>query len=243
MKIGRVIDITGQNFGRLKVIGLSHIVRPKTGTSRAFWNCVCKCGSSVVMRGDGLKSGHAKSCGCQKIESAKSQLIDLTGKRFGRLVVIEKAHRRTNGTGFHWKCLCDCGSIAFPASQGLKSGRTKSCGCYHSDKLKSIRGESHHAWKGGTWSRELYDKSWNEELKEFIRNRDNRQCQYPDCDCSDIGKSSRLHVHHINRDKKNCNTYNLISLCNSHHATIEDDDRWIEYFYLITRDYENNYSG
>ena len=53
---------------------------------------------------------------------------DLTGQRFGRLLVIERAgsapdHHRL------WKCVCDCGKFTVVPSNSLKLGRTQSCGC------------------------------------------------------------------------------------------------------------------
>jgi hypothetical protein len=54
--------------------------------------------------------------------------IDLTGQRFGRLVVLEDAGRAKNGR-CKWLCLCDCGSKTVVIADNLKQGHTKSCGC------------------------------------------------------------------------------------------------------------------
>ena len=56
------------------------------------------------------------------------KLIDLTGQRFGRLVVLERARNSSQGTAM-WRCQCDCGNITVVRSYLLKKGRTKSCGC------------------------------------------------------------------------------------------------------------------
>lgn len=58
------IDITGQRFGRLTVINRAS-KRP-----RAYWNCLCDCGNSVVAAKHTLKIGHALSCGCLQRERA-----------------------------------------------------------------------------------------------------------------------------------------------------------------------------
>ena len=55
---------------------------------------------------------------------------DLTGKRFGRLVVTDRAgsnqhHKAT------WKCVCDCGNTKIIVGNSLLSGYTRSCGCLH----------------------------------------------------------------------------------------------------------------
>ena len=54
--------------------------------------------------------------------------IDLTGKRFGRLVVLRLAPKE-GGRERRWICRCDCGSETSPTSKNLKSGNTASCGC------------------------------------------------------------------------------------------------------------------
>ena len=58
-------------------------------------------------------------------------VIELIGKRFGRLVVIEKdsTSKRTK-----WICQCDCGNIKSIQQCHLKSGATVSCGCYQKEK-------------------------------------------------------------------------------------------------------------
>lgn len=59
-------------------------------------------------------------------------LIDLTGQRFGKLVVLQKGEPRItpNGTYFtRWLCQCDCGNTALVDTHKLRSGHTTSCGC------------------------------------------------------------------------------------------------------------------
>lgn len=55
------------------------------------------------------------------------KLIDLTGQRFGKLVVIDRAESRGKQT--MWNCLCDCGNKTVAFGGHLKDGHTKSCGC------------------------------------------------------------------------------------------------------------------
>lgn len=64
-----------------------------------------------------------------------SRLIDLTGMRFGRLVVLEKVHRDGITNAF-WKCKCDCGKETTVISKSLRNGGTTSCGCYRSEYWK-----------------------------------------------------------------------------------------------------------
>lgn len=53
---------------------------------------------------------------------------DFTGKRFGKLVVIEEAERSPNHIS-RWVCLCDCGNNVVVLSSNLVAKRTNSCGC------------------------------------------------------------------------------------------------------------------
>lgn len=77
------------------------------------------------------------------------KVIDLTGKRFGRLTVLYqidniisvKGVKRTN-----WHCICDCGTECNVAGDNLRKGNTKSCGCLrkekgHQAKFKDLTGQ------------------------------------------------------------------------------------------------------
>lgn len=82
-----------------------------------------------------------------------SKVRDLTGQRFGRLIVI--------GDGIHknwvhkWECKCDCGNVVFVATAHLTGGHTKSCGCLQKEntlKASFVHGKSkeriHKEWRG-----------------------------------------------------------------------------------------------
>lgn len=59
------------------------------------------------------------------------KLIDLTGQRFGRLTVLERAWTR-KGQLF-WRCRCECGAVCDVQGSSLRGGRTRSCGCLHDE--------------------------------------------------------------------------------------------------------------
>ena len=59
--------------------------------------------------------------------------IDLTGQKFHRLTVISRAPNRGRQT--MWFCICDCGNEKTVGASHLKSGHTKSCGCYNVEKV------------------------------------------------------------------------------------------------------------
>lgn len=69
------------------------------------------------------------------------RLKDMTGLRFGKLTVIEKAGNAKRG-GAIWRCKCDCGNEKNVRGADLRSGHTKSCGCIHSEGI-SIRNRKH----------------------------------------------------------------------------------------------------
>lgn len=63
--------------------------------------------------------------------------VDLTGKRFGRLVVIERAGYERNAVT--WRCICDCGNEITTTSYRLNSKQTTSCGCYQREQIAKMR--------------------------------------------------------------------------------------------------------
>ena len=59
-----------------------------------------------------------------------AELIDLKGRKFGRLVVLRQVPSMSASRNALWECVCECGTITTVLSRGLRKGRTKSCGCY-----------------------------------------------------------------------------------------------------------------
>lgn len=74
--------------------------------------------------------------------------IDLTGRRFGRLVVIREAGRTKDGK-VTWLCRCECGAETVVISNDLRSEKTKSCGCLSREQIVSLHtthGCKHEPW-------------------------------------------------------------------------------------------------
>ena len=59
--------------------------------------------------------------------------LDLAGKRFNKLLAIERVENQNHKT--MWKCLCDCGNETFVYTWNLTGNRVKSCGCLKNEKL------------------------------------------------------------------------------------------------------------
>lgn len=55
------------------------------------------------------------------------KLIDLTGQKYGKLTVVERVGSRKGSVT--WRCTCECGGEAIVASNCLRTGSTKTCGC------------------------------------------------------------------------------------------------------------------
>jgi len=93
----------------------------------------------------------------------------------------------------------------------------------HPESLERLRGENCHLWKGGI-SFEPYSKEFNTWVKKQIKIRDGNKCQNPHCK----NEGGRLHVHHIDYNKKNSDPFNLITLCNSCHSASNNNREYWE---------------
>ena len=129
----RTIDLLGQRFGQLTVIEKTN----KRKNGEIIWVCQCDCGNLTEVRGRNLRDGHTTSCGCKRKEAAynmgRATIHDLTGQRFGHLLVIENTNKKYT-TNYIWKCKCDCGNICEIPGAELVCGKIKSCGCQQYNK-------------------------------------------------------------------------------------------------------------
>lgn len=132
--MSKVLDLKGMTFGRLTVLEKA----PSTG-GQAEWICKCICGNITKVKGQHLRSGAIKSCGCYMRERvSQTKTVDLQGQRFGRLAVISYAGSK-NGRAV-WRCKCDCGNEVDVFSSYLRTGDTQSCGCLISKQEEFISG-------------------------------------------------------------------------------------------------------
>lgn len=70
---------------------------------------------------------------------------NLTGRRFGRLIAVERVGAR--GGSALWLCHCDCGNFVRVPARSLMSGNTRSCGCMHS-KMVADRNRTNATHQG-----------------------------------------------------------------------------------------------
>ena len=172
--MGKLIDIRGQKFGKLTAI------EPTRKNGRAAWKCICDCGKEVVVDSGNLRNGKTKSCGCAKSEFISQKVKkDLTGQKFGKLLVLEATSDRVAGA-IVWKCKCDCGNLAYIPTGNLTSGHTQSCGCKeHIGHRKDLLGQ----------------KFGRLEVIEFLGTNEDKSCVWKcKCECGNITEVVGWHL-------------------------------------------------
>lgn len=120
-------------------------------------------------------------------------IIDITGQRFGRLVVIEQSSKRTKTKGAYWKCLCDCGNEIIVIAANLKRGHTKSCGCLSKETRFLGNGESglNYVIRAYKMNAELRGYEFNltrEQVKEIT----SKNCFYCNKPPERVGKGAKI---------------------------------------------------
>jgi len=90
---GRLIDLTGQEFGKLVVIERAE----NNKRNQVMWYCRCKCGNAKIIRADHLRYGRINSCGCSAC------VCETHGKTDTRLYRIwsgmrNRCNNRNNGS-------------------------------------------------------------------------------------------------------------------------------------------------
>lgn len=207
----KIIDLTGQRFGRLTVLEYC---------KGSKWRCKCDCGNYTDVLSCNLRNGNTKSCGCLNKEHPTSE--NLTGRRFGWLTVLERAGFSRNNHA-KWICQCDCGNKITVFATNLKKGYTKSCGCLPreaigktKDNKYEVVGECAYITIGGTQEKAICDKNMVDELSKYYWRMDS--CGYVSTNSNKtkikmhqliIGKHSGEVIDHINRNKLDNRLENL----------------------------------
>ena len=137
--MGKPDNLVGQTFNYLTVIEKDteykkiHNLSPKN--TSVYWKCRCVCGKITSVRGDALKKGGIKSCGCKHKELQSLVFMkDITGQKFNHLLALEpvfdyaKTHNIKNSSNIiYWKCLCDCGEFCIEPGNDLRNDKIFSC--------------------------------------------------------------------------------------------------------------------
>jgi hypothetical protein len=127
--MSRLVDLTGQRFGKLLVLKRAEKPNNVKGT-QAYWECLCDCGKIKIVMGSNLRRGLTTSCGqCNEVT---------IGRVFGKLTVVEFVGTHTQPSGAKikmWRCACECGGFTITSTANLLSSHSKSCGCSRLDNL------------------------------------------------------------------------------------------------------------
>ena len=98
---------------------------------------------------------------------------DLTGQRFGELVVLNYSH---SNDGTYWNCICDCGKQTIVRATSLKYGSTKSCGC---GSLKAaMKNIENHRNSGHGMSRTRINECWRNINRRCYKKNNARYINY-----------------------------------------------------------------
>lgn len=138
------IDLTGKRFGKLIVIGRNNDYNDQ----KCHWNCICDCGNTYITTTNYLTSGKRKQCQkCGYRENGLKKRKDMTGEKFGRLLVLEMIYNDKHRA--FCKCICECGKEKIVLASNLKRGTTKSCGClekesrYNRNHVLNLKGKKY----------------------------------------------------------------------------------------------------
>jgi hypothetical protein len=111
-----------------------------------------------------------RACRDTRVRSAmaKSERIDMTNQRFGRLVVTSFAEKRENHG--YWLCQCDCGATKVISGRNLRKGLTASCGCLHRDMIRtfSLTHGLSRSPTYGTWG-SMHSRCTNPKQQAYAR--------------------------------------------------------------------------
>lgn len=128
----------GIQFGQLTVLDeLEPHITPN-GSKQRIVKCQCSCGEIFNVRLTALKQGKVQ---CIKCENANRR-VDLSGERFGRLLVTSMVDDYISPQGHHLArclCKCDCGNEIIVNMCALVNGNTRSCGCLRHEIAKQTK--------------------------------------------------------------------------------------------------------
>lgn len=99
--------------------------------------------------------------------------VDITGRRYGRLVVLKEAGYYGPRMRLLWSCQCDCGNITTSTrGDDLKANKVISCGCIHKDNVfRLLRGEAsfNTLYRRYQHNASISGRSFNLSKEEFKR--------------------------------------------------------------------------
>lgn len=171
-------NLTGMVFSELTVIQEDKETKKIKDTKKKniYWLCQCSCGNIKSVITNKLKSGTTKSCGCLRHKKNSYNFIDLTNKKFGKLLVKEKIKEKDKNSHIKWRCLCECGTEKIIPSYLLKSGR-KDCGACSKRTIEDLSISSMYSiYKHRSKSKNIEFEITKKEFENIIK----LKCYYCD---------------------------------------------------------------
>jgi hypothetical protein len=164
-------SIIGKKFNNLLVLEFLGL----EGKKYKF-KCKCDCGELVITDRNSLTQNDKKMCKSCATKLRTKFIKDLTGLRFGRLLVLKYLGRKlySNNYEHYWECLCDCGNTVEKYSRALLHDKTKSCGCIQKElasnnKKLTMNNEKYINRFFGIykWSAKKHKREFSLSLKDF----------------------------------------------------------------------------
>lgn len=148
----------------------------------------------------------------------KARVIDETGDRYGRLLVVKRVP--SDGRGAMWLCQCSCGNETVVYGISLRSGRTTSCKCKSGEWNRLPKGQAafnglFNSYKNSAKRRKIAWELSKEQFRELTR----QNCYYCEDEPSGVFSGERYNGHYkyngidrINNDK-DYTINNVVSCC------------------------------
>jgi hypothetical protein len=174
--------------------------------------------------------------------------LNLLGKIFTRLTVLEEVETLNNRV--KWKCVCICGNLIITSTNNLKRGNCKSCGCLKKEKIKNLNllnpGEAAFNYLYSIYARNAKQRKYAFKLTQTqFKELTSSNCHY----CNRVpqqkvkphkGNNGYYIYNGIDRkdNNKGYNKINCVPCCKKCNRA-KDDMSYKEFLNLIKDIYEN----
>lgn len=123
--VGRAENLIGYIFGDFKVL-----YRVQSDTKQPKWLCECSLCHKQIIKDTPTLKHNQNQCDCRN---------SLVGKTFGRWTVEYLCDYKAKNRGYIYHCKCECGNEKDVPAETLRSGQSKSCGCYQKEIFSNNR--------------------------------------------------------------------------------------------------------
>lgn len=172
-----------------------------------------------------------------------SKLINLTGKKFGRLTVINRSYPNERYEHAMWLCKCNCGVEKIIRGDSLSRGESKSCGCLRDDLNRLELGLASMRRMIISYKKDAKKRGLEYELtEEQFKKITSQDCHYCGAKPNNISKSGRHFGDYIyngidrvdnNKGYTMDNVVPCCKVCNiaKHQMTLQDFKDWVSRIY------------